>query len=263
MSERGSVENMRSRRLPPLEAWKRPDKWIDINTGLAKPYAPKFVLETDSRGFVSTDDVVDYVDSMLFWKDYDWPYSPLDSESAPDDHHFYHTEADYSPTNNSGSIVPSRFRELPTVIGRMPRQFHNAIHDFTVKPEMPDLEAMEEYYKSYLLAHQAFKNMIVTARNTSQASHKFTQRQKAVIDGKTIPLDPDDLVAKDMLKDFFSKHFEAYSRSVSRLMLLPERTLIIPDIDNLHQQKPHIMIKKMGKYMLRDSINYIPILRAA
>ena len=91
----------------------------------------------------------------------------------------------------------------------------------------------------------------------------FKSALQAVIDGKTVPSDPEDLVAKEMLKDFFSKHFEAYSRSVSRLMLLPERSLIVPDIDNLHQQKPHIMIKKMGKYMLRDSINYIPILRAA
>ena len=263
MSERTSYENVRSRRLPPLEAWKKPDKWLDISTGLPKPFISKLVLETDERGFLNPDQVVEHVEDVFFWKDYDWPYSQNDPETAPDDHHFYHTEAEYSPAQNDGNVIPSRFRELPTVVGRMPRQFHNAIHDFTTKPEMPELDAMGDYYKSYLLAHRAFKNLIASAKNTSQASHMFTQRQKALEDGRVLPSDPDDIVVKEMMKDFFSKHFAAYSRSVDHLMLLPERSLIVPDIEEIHQHKPHIVIKKVGKYMLRNSINYTPILRAA
>jgi len=263
MSERTSYENVRSRRLPPLEAWKKPDKWMDVSTGLSKPFISKFVLPTDERGFLNPDEVVDFVEDTFFWKDYDWPYDQNDPETAPDDHHFYHTEAEYSPAQNGGNFIPSRFRELPTVVGRMPRQFHNVIHDFTTKPEMPDGEAMQEYYRSYLLAHRAFKNLIASAKNTSQASHMFTQRQRALEDGRVLPSDPEDIVVKEMMKDFFSKHFAAYSRSVDHLMLLPERSLIVPDIEEIHQHKPHIVIKKVGKYMLRNSINYTPILRAA
>ena len=128
---------------------------------------------------------------------------------------------------------------------------------------MPDLDAMEEYYKSYLLAHRAFKNLIESAKNTTQASHMFTQRERNVREGKIRPSDPNDVVVREIMKDFFSKHFDAYSRSVGHLMLLPERSLIVPDAESLHQYKPHILLKKIGKYMLKDSINYMPILRAA
>jgi len=263
MIKRAASEDTRSRRLPPVEAWKQPDRWMDLSTGLAKPYRSKFVLPTDDRGFLNPDQVIESVEDTFFWKDYDWPFSHGDAETAPDDHHFYHTEADYSPLQNDGNHTPSRFRELPTVIGRMPRQFHNVIHDFTSKPEMPDLDAMDEYNRSYLLAHRAFKNLIASAKNTTQASHMFTQRQRAVRDGKILPADPEDIVAKEMMKDFFTKHFNAYSRSVSHLMLLPERSLIVPDSEEIHQHKPHIVVKKVGKYMLRSSINYTSVLRAA
>jgi len=263
MSELLSSKTVRSRHLPPLEAWKKPDKWINISTGFPKPFISKFILPTDERGFLNPDQVVEYVEDNFFWKDYDWPYDQNDLETAPDDHHFYYTEAQYSPARNGGDVIPSRFRELPTVVGRMPRQFHNVIHDFTTQPEMPDRDAMAEYYKSYLLAHRAFKNLIESAKNTTYASHMFTQRQRALEEGSVTPADPEDIVVKEMMRDFFSKHFSAYSRSVDHLMLLPERSLILPNLEEIHQQKPHIVIKKLGKYMLRNSINYTPILRAA
>ncbi len=263
MGERAYSEETRSRRLPPLEAWKKPDKWLNLSTGLVKPDVSRLVLETDERGFLNPDQVVEHIEDTFFWKDYDWPYIYNDAETAPDDHHFYYTEAKYSLQQNHYNPVPSRFRELPTVIGRMPRQFHNAIHDLTVEPSMPDMEAMKDYYRSYMLAHRAFKNLIESAKSTSQASHRFTQRQLAVRNGKVQPSDPEDIVAKEMMIDFFAKHFDAYSRSVNHLLQLPERSLIVPDQEELHQQKPHIVIKKIGKYILQNSINYTPLLRAA
>jgi hypothetical protein len=263
MSELLSSKNVRSRHLPPLEAWKRPDKWMDISTGLAKPFISKFVLPTDDRGFLDIDEAVDFVADEFFWSDYDWPTSRDDQKIAPSDHHFYHTAAKYNPEFHEGNVIPSRFRELPPLIGRMPRQFHNAFHDFIAEPAMPDMDAMEEYYKGYLLAHQAFKNLIVTAKNTSHASHMFTQRQRSLQEGGIEPKDPSDMVAKEMMKDFFSKHFKLYSQSVDDIMTLPQRSLIVPDIKEVYQHKPHIVIKKIGKYMAQKSIDYTPILRAA
>jgi len=263
MGERVGSENTRSRRLPPPEAWKQPDKWMDLSTGLAKPSLVKLVLPTDERDFLNPDEVVEIVEDTFFWKDYNWPYTKGDLETAPDDHHFYYNGDAYSQLQNEGSLIPKRFRELPMVIGRMPRQFHNTIHDFTAKPKMPEMDEMKNYYRSYLLAYRAFKNLIETAKNTTQASHMFTQRQMDLRNGKVSPSDPDDVVAKEIMKDFFSKHFLAYSRSVESLMLLPERALIAPDLENIYQHKPHVVVKKIGKYMMRDSINYTPILRAA
>jgi hypothetical protein len=263
MNERDSSKNTRSRRLPPLEAWKRPDKWMDVSTGLAKLDVPKLVFATDDRGFINPDEVVEQVEDMFFWKDYNWPFNVSDPETAPDDHHFYYTEAEYSPQQNSGSDIPSGFRELPTVIGRMPRQFHNVFHDLTVKPRMPDIEAMEEYHASYKLAHRAFKNLITSAKKTSQASHMFTLRQRALYEGKVMPSDPDDVVVKEMMRDFFSKHFAAYSRSIDEVMTLPERMLILPNMDGMHQHKPHLVMKKIGKFIVQNSINYTPVLRAS
>lgn len=263
MIEAIPLENSRSRRLPPLEAWKQPDKWVDVQTGLPKQFISKLVLETDDRGFIDPDQVVEHVEDVFFWKDYTWPFESDDLETAPDDHHFYHTSYEYSPRMNNGSKVPKQFRELPTVIGRMPRQFHNVIHDFTRKPDMPDEDAMAEYVKSYLLAHAAFKNLIMTAKNTTKASQMFSLRQKAVMSGTVVPTDTNDIVAQEMMKDFFSKHFNAYSRSIDRFLITPENTLVVPDIALSKAEKPHLLLKKLGKYAARNSINYTPLLKAS
>jgi hypothetical protein len=257
-----TLENSPSRRLPPLEAWKQPDKWVDVQTGLPKPFISKLVLETDDRGFIDPDRVVEHIEDVFFWKDYDWPFESDDLETAPDDHHFYHTSYEYSPRMNNGSKVPKQFRELPTVIGRMPRQFHNVIHDFTRKPDIPDVDAKQEYVKSYLLAHAAFKNLIMTAKNTTKASQMFSQRQQAIMSGAVVPADLGDIVAKEMMKDFFSKHFNAYSRSIDRFLITPESSLVVPDIQLNKTEKPHLLLRKMGKYALRSSINYTSTLRA-
>jgi len=263
MSELLSSKNVRSRHLPPLEAWKRPDKWMDISTGLAKPFISKFVLPTDDRGFLNPDEAVDFIADEFFWSDYDWPTSRDDQKIAPSDHHFYHTAAKYNPEFHNGNTIPSRFRELTPLVGRMPRQFHNVFHDFTAEPAIPDMDAMEEYYKGYLLAHRAFLNLIVVAKNTSQASHMFKQRQLSINVGGVEPTDPNDVVAQEIMKDFFSKHFKLYSQSLDNLMLLPQRSLIMPEGAEAYQNKPHIAIKKIGKYMAKKSIDYTPILRAA
>ena len=263
MSERGTPRTTRSRRLPPLEAWKEPDKWIDLSTGLAKPYSSKLIFDTDDRGFLNPDQVVEQVEERFFWKDYDWPYTVGDQETEPDDHHFYYYESDYSPEHHNGSRVPNRFRELPTVIGTMPRQFHNTIHDFTNPPEMPDMEAMAEYYKSYALARQAFLNLIESAKNTSQASQMFAQRQRTLASGKVEPRVHDDIVAQEFMREFFSKHFTAYSRSVEQVMMLSQSLLIVPHVEEIPHYKPHMVVRKLGKYVARNTINYTPVLRAA
>ena len=263
MQEHAFTKHAPSRRLPPLEAWKKPDKWIDLSTGLAKPDVSKLVFDTDDRGFLNTDQAVEQVEDMFFWKDYDWPFIQDDPETAPDDHHFYYFRSEYLPQNNDGNIIPIRFREIPTVIGTMPRQFHNTIHDFTKKPNMPDMEHMEQYYRSYILAYRAFKNLIESAKNTTKASQMFTRRQQDLQNGGIELPEAGNAVAQEIMRDFFAKHFKAYSRSIDEVMSLDQRSLVVPDIEDISQYKPHVAVKKLGKYIARNTINYTTTLRGA
>lgn len=263
-SGRVSVKaDQRSRRLPPLEAWKQPDKWIDVRTGLVKPDAPKLILDTDDRGFLRPDQVVQTVNEVFFWKDYDWPYQMGDPETQPDDHHFYYDEAEYSPGAHSGSYVPMRFRELPTQIGRMPRQFHNTIHDLTAKPEMPELEHMEHYYRSYLIAQQAFKRLYITAKRTAGASQIFPVRRRTIADGNIEPKHHDDEIGEAYMRELFDKHFRSYSRAIEHVRSISDPELIFPDVDSLQKVRLQKVVKKLGQVVTREYINFVPTLRAA
>jgi len=252
-----------SRRLPPLEAWKRPDKWIDISTGLARRDAPRLVFSTDDRGFVRPDEIVDTVNDMLFWNDYDWPYVPGDFETEPDDHHFYFYESEYSPEANDGSFIPKRFRELPTLIGRMPRQFHNTLHDFTVRPEKPDYEDMEDYVRSYYIAYNAFKRLFETAKKTATATQNFSLRRQTVASGNIELRTESDEVGEAFLRTFFDKHFSSYSDAIEIFKTIPHKDIIYTDHESLEKARIQRTVKKLGKVVTREYINFTPVLRAA
>jgi hypothetical protein len=103
-------EGQISRRLPPPDAWKRPDKWLDLSTGLVRRDAPRLVLPSDDRGMLRPDEVVEVINEMYFWGDYDWPYEPSDAETKPDAHHFYHYKRWYSADENGGSDTAADIR---------------------------------------------------------------------------------------------------------------------------------------------------------
>jgi len=252
-----------SRRLPPLEAWKKPDKWIDLSTGLARRDAPRLVFSTDDRGFVRPDEIVDNVNDMLFWNDYDWPYVPGDSESEPDDHHFYFYANEYSPELHNGSYIPKRFRELPTQIGRMPRQFHNTIHDFTARPEMPDFQDMEDYVRSYYIAYNAFKRLFETAKKTATATQNFTMRRRTVAGGHVSLETENDEVGEAFLRTFFDKHFSSYSDAIEIFKSIPNKDIIYTNHESLEKARIQRTVKKLGKVVTREYINFTPVLRAA
>lgn len=252
-----------SRRLPPPEAWKHPNLWLDFSTGLVKPDIQRLVLPTDDRQLLRPDEVVELVNDTYFWPDYDWPYDPQDPETAPDDHHFYFTAQSYHPDEHAGNDTPKRFRELPTHIGRMPRQFHNAIHDLTQTPAVPQIETMEHYHDSYKLAHQAFKRLIETARKATEAQTRFGIRRRSLQMGLVDPSSPHDEVGQEILRSFFAKHFAAYSESfeIWRALPAPEKSLLeIPDV-NVY--KPHLIVRRLGKVASRQHINFVPVIRAA
>lgn len=252
-----------SRRLPPPDAWKRPSRWIDLSTGLPRSDASKLVLPTDDRGFVKTDESVEYVLDYFFWPDYDWPYSSSDPETALDRHHFQHRAAAYLPVNFNGSTIPSKFREIPTRVGLMPRQLHNVFHDFTAEPVMPDFDAMLEYHQNYMLAYQAFSKLINSAKNVASASRMFSRRYEAINSGRLIPKDESDTIAQEMMRDFFERHFEQYGRAVIEVMRFEGGDFIAPVPDKTLFNKPHLVARRMGKLVTQNHINFIPNLKVA
>lgn len=252
-----------SRRLPPPEAWKQPDRWINVSTGLVKPGISRLVLPTDDRGLLRPESIVDTVNERFFWSDYNWPFDPHDPETAPDDHHFYFTARSYHPSEHNGSEIPRRFRELPTHIGWMPRQFHNVIHDLTSTPEMPSLEVMEDYYQSYQLAYQAFRRLIEAARKTTQVSSEIGQRRRMIEMGKVIPSSSQDEVAQEFFQSFFARHFQAYSQTVERWHMLSPSDRALLELPEVSKFKPHDIVRKLGKVASRQHINFVSVLRAA
>ncbi len=252
-----SVLNSRySPHLPPLDAWKDPEKWLDIETGRPLEGIEKLKLPVDDRGIVQTYEAVEYVKTELFLGDYDWRNG--DDRLLGDIHHFYHPSADYDPEVHGGNELPFVFRRVPALMGRMPRLFHNALHDFTEAPKMPSYDVMEEYRRSYLLAHRAFANLIRLANSTTYASKQFQLRQHSLDTGRVIPKDPEDQVGKEFLRESFSRHFSHYSETVELVRSLQEEGIVVADIPDYLYSRPHLVAKKVGYRTMKNYINYLP-----
>lgn len=241
-----------SRRLPPPEAWKKPDKYIDLSTGLPIREVPRLVLPTDDREFVKPDESIELVLDYFFWSDYDWPYSQNDPETALDAHHFQHRKAAYHPDMFDGDMLPSKFREIPTLIGLFPRQFHNVFHDFTAEPKVPEYDAMSDYYQAYQLAVRAFSRLITSAKGVSTASRMFSLRSDSLQNDSLSPKDKSDQIAQEMMRDLFNRHFTEYGRAIEEVTKLKEGVFPVPVPDEIMYQKPHVVAKKrIGSFASR------------
>jgi len=246
--------------LPPADAWRQPDKWIDVTTGHALYDIQKLVLPTDDRGIVRIDEAVAYVKSELFWDDFDW----LEDPGWFDAHHFYYTEAEYEPENNNGSLIPKRFRENPTLIGWGPRNFHNVLHSFTEKTPMPKMDVMEEYDIHYLLAHRALSDVLVSAKNTVSAQDMFASRERTLQAGNVIPLYKDDRVAQEFMRDAFSRNFLAFHEHRLRAQEVAAQGIpILSEARPILDGKPHVVAKRLGKLVTRGNVNLVPLLKVA
>lgn len=252
-----------SRRLPPLEAWKRPDLWIDVSTGLKKPDVPKLVLPTDDRGLLHPEEIVDMALDLFFWPDYEWPFNPRDPETAPDDHHFYHPARAYRPENHDSNEIPKRFRELPIHIGTIPRQMHNVLHDYFEQPTMPSMEVMDDRYQTYILVRQIFKRLIETAKKTTDAQALFDMRRRSIELGGIDPARPFDDVGEEFLRSFFAKHFAAYSEMVEAWQALPESEKSLLSVPEVKKYRPHLVVRSLGRVANRRNINFVPLLNAS
>lgn len=243
----------RSPHLPPPEAWKNPGRHMYVRTGQVKHNVNKLVLPTDDRGFIRPHEVVDIVIDRFFWKDYDWPYDPTDIQTRPDDHHFYYDRAWYSPSMHDGDETARDFRELGTNIGRMPRQLHNAIHELTAQPPVPDRDAMYDYIQSYERASSVFEKMTKTAKQAIKQS-------TLSVDNGLSRLNPLD---EAFIQSFFTEHFPNYSIAVDLLKSPSPDELLEIEVQQINTKKTRRLLRKIGSMPTQKYLNFTPLLQTA
>lgn len=248
--------------LPPPEAWRQPDKWIDTKTGHRLDDIKKLDLITDDRKIVLVNKSVDYIKSELFWDDYDF-LNGTPVQTRLDEHHFHFTELDYDPSRHNGNKLPKKFRESAPLIGLTTRSFHDVLHTFVNKPEMPDYDAMEEFRKNYLTARKIFEGVIRAAHNTMEGYDMFAARERTLQAGNVKPLYDDDRVAQEFLREFFSRNFLAYHEHVDKARNLVTREEVFSNTGEMLDGKPHVVAKKLSRFVVRSNVNLVPLLKAA
>jgi hypothetical protein len=254
MDERACIDDAaHSRRLPPLEAWKDPEQWINIDTGLAKPNI-NLIPVIYKNGLIDIDAFVTDVYTTLFKSTYEWLFNPRDVQTRPDDHHFYFTKNEYDPLFHHGDTIPQDFRELAVNLGRVPRQFHNVFHDFTEKPIMPDRQVMHDYTQSYRLAHAAFKNLYISAKLTLDAMGQFPVRRQTVANKRLIPKYEDDAIGEAVLRRGFRKHFANYERAVDQYFETEGKEIVYKEHEKLKVTRPQVVVRKIGGVVNRRSV---------
>jgi hypothetical protein len=240
--------------LPPFEAWKEPEKWLAYRDGRIKRSVPKFEFAPDERGFIDIHNVVRTVSTELFHPEYQWVFNPSDILTAPDDHHFYYDAEMYRPANNRGSEIPWQFRNLPVNVGRLPRQFHNVLHTVVERHAMPEMDAMAEFVQAYTIAHQAFKRLFLTAKQTTNAAQLFSSRKLSLETGSIIPIDAEDSIAEAFMRDFFDRHFRSYSEAIDAYIETDNKEIVYQDHETLKVTRPPLVVRKLGSIVNRKSV---------
>lgn len=225
--------------LPPLDAWK-----VNPKT-LKRFYAP-----TDDRGFVLPDATVELVKD-LFEDDYEWPIDRRYQQTQPDVHHFHWIAHQYTPIAYDGrtTSIPNRFRELPTVKGLMPRQFHNVIHKVTLPPKQPRLPHMARHVQAYDIARRLF----TSAANTSTVQRQITSRLAADVDE----------VANTILVDRLRRQFEGYHKNMELLIGAAGLQALQVEDPKFKKRKPREIAQLLGRQVRFSEINYLPVFQQA
>jgi hypothetical protein len=109
-----------------------------------------------------------------------------------DVHHFYYPEARYK-TN-----LEVEFRELPPNKGRLPRGFHQQLHELTSPPLMPDEEIMKRFCESWAIA----ESLLQAARQIKRQEKKTNK-----IVGYALDRMDENTIAEDVAEDVFDRHF--------------------------------------------------------
>lgn len=223
--------------LPPRDAWK-------VNPESVK----KFYAPIDDRGFVLPDATVEVVRD-LFEDEYEWPIDFSLQSTRPDIHHFHWYERLYSPKAFGGRKIPSRFRELASVKGVLPRQFHNVVHEVTLPPAMPRYRDMKRHVDAY----ESASYLLQSAERTVEAQSLFAlRRHDASID---------DDVALGILISAFERQFKGYQMNMEQLIGAAGLSSLRVNDPKFERRKPHEVARILGRVVRNREINYMPLFR--
>lgn len=247
--------------LPPPEAWINPDVWLEPDGLSIRQDAPRFTPELNSDGVVKPIETTEKVLS-LFHASYKWPVNHHHPELIIDVHHFQHDDEKYKPEHHNGSTVPRRFRELPILKGKKPRQLHVVDHAVLLEPNLPEFEVMEEYCNHYY----RLADLHQSAHNTLEARRMFAVRQADVARNPArLGNRKEDTIGKHILSREHERHYANYRQHITEHQdqklppILPEYV----DYTLLDTKKPHVIRKALlplGRIATDSTINFIPTL---
>lgn len=259
--EKGSMppisDKTLSRRLPPIDAWREPDKWLNLSTGLLKKEMRcRMPYPADGRGLAQPDIALAEYRSLL-WEDYIPTIDQADPELKTDNHHLYYPRADYRPSNNDDSLIPYFFREQASNLIELHRPDHNASHDLFRPLPMPHASVMVEDIEKNYNSRRIIKLAVYVARHTIEAQSMFEARRSDII------LNPDRIGDRDydeIGEEFLRRKFDARHSHLKDLMSqledMPYFRQFFPDTSIL-RKRPAVVATKLGEAVTRRSVNYV------
>lgn len=252
-------QKMLSRRLPPPEAWRQPDKWLDLSTGLMRKDKRNQPHPVNSQGLVVIPDVLEEL-KELFWSDYELTLDPSDPELKSDNHHIYYTKADYYPINNDDSLIPYFFREEPSNLAHIQRQIHNTWHDRYDKPAKPPQKLMHTELEQRAVARNALINVVRAAKHTTELYRTFPMRREDVArHPERNNYREHDTIAEEYLRSKFSARFSYYRSALDEFLDTPQRSIVYPDLVEI-DDKPKVVAAKLGALATRRAVDFLPLL---
>ena len=257
--ERGlqrAIDRPLSRRLPPIDAWRQPDKWLDPHTGLLlKPMRQRLVHPVDENGLILPEIAIAELKSHL-WDDFVPEVDKNDPELRLDSHHLYHSLSDYLPGTNDGSLIPWAFRRLRSNLLVNQRQIHNMWHDMYSKPMKPREEVMEELVKADILATRALNKAARVAHDTAALMPHFNRRRNDIArHPERIGNREYDDIGEEYLRNKFSARYNHLQETLTQLEELPHVTRVYPDME-ITRKRPALIAGKLGPLATRRALDY-------
>jgi hypothetical protein len=119
---------------------------------------------------------------------------------------------------------------------------------------------MKEYLEAYDIAYGAFKKLFVAARKAAFASGRFPKRRLSIANGINEPKGGGyDYIGEAYMRSFFETHFNAYNEAINEYRETAHREVIDPNFSNFEVAKPHLVANRLGNFVTRKSINFVPI----
>jgi hypothetical protein len=246
-----------SRRLLPIDAWREPDKWLDLSTGLVKKeMRNRLPYPTDSRGLAQPDIALAELQSLV-WDDFVPVINQTDPELKTDNHHLYHPRADYKPENNYDSLIPYLFREQSANLIEMYRPIHNADHDLFGRITMPSQHVMAEELEKNCNTRQIMQLAIYVAQHTIEFQQLFAARRN------DIALNPNrigdreyDEIGEEFLRRKFDARHSHLRDLLGQLETMPYFELFFPNT-SIVRKRPAVVVAKLGEVVARRSVDYV------